>query len=253
MTPDEYVAVILRKYETPVGINSPSVAVANELIPTLKTWAGAWFDSINYSGSFAKGTAIKGGSDIDLFISLKSATPDSLRNLYNSLFELSQQKGWQPRRQTVSVGLRYKGFAIDLVPGKIQSGYKNYHSIYRTKTDSWTQTNVSLHVDKVSKSGRLQEIRAVKIWRNLHYIDFHSFYLELTVMNALSNRRTDTLADNVWTALKYIAERLPTDVIKDPANTNNNVSDDLTIREKQVIASQALTTLGASDWNQIIW
>ena len=36
------------------------------------------------SGSYAKGTAIAGGTDIDILISLKSSAP-TLKEIYNSL------------------------------------------------------------------------------------------------------------------------------------------------------------------------
>lgn len=117
---------------------------------------------------------------------------------------------------------------LDLVPGKIQTGYQNYHSLYKRRTDSWTQTNVKLHIDTVSKSGRVNEIRAVKIWRNLHSLDFPSFFLELVVLEALKGKSTTNLAENVLSALRYIGNSLPTVRILDPSNTNNLISDDMT-------------------------
>jgi len=119
------------------------------------------------SGSYAKETGVRGISDVDVFISLKSDTSDTLKELYEKLLSLAQTNGWSPRRQNVSVGVTVNGTRGDLVPGKLQAGQQNYHSLYLRRRDSWTQTNVTLHVDTVHRSGRLKEIRAVKIWRML--------------------------------------------------------------------------------------
>jgi predicted nucleotidyltransferase len=248
---DEYVSTILQKYAVQTGSNSPAERNGNAIKPAIRTWAGQSLADIFFSGSYAKGTAVSGTTDIDLFISLKSDTP--LENIYEGLYQFAARQGWQPRRQNVSIGINYNGEKIDLVPGRIQSGYQNYHSLYRSKTGSWTQTNVARHIEVVKNSQRTNEIRAIKIWRNLHNLDFLSFYLELTAINALYRCSTDDLAANVLHALKYIAETLPSARVVDPANNNNVISDDLTSSEKQVIALRASQSYQEKHWGQIIW
>ena len=135
----------------------------------------------------------------------------------------------------------------------MQAGYQNYHSLYLRKRDSWTQTNVALHVQTVHDSGRLREIRAVKIWRHLHSLDFPSLYLELFVIQALLGRSRSTLAENVMQALRVIGTSLSTTRVEDPSNTNNVLSDDLTKQAKESIASLALKSSKEPYWEQIIW
>ena len=48
--------------------------------------------SISPSGSFAKGTANRSGTDIDLFISLSESTPETLKEIYDSLTAARDQK-----------------------------------------------------------------------------------------------------------------------------------------------------------------
>ena len=115
------------------------------------------------------------------------------------------------------------------------------------------QTNVVRQIRNVVLSGRTDEIRAIKIWRNLRGLDFHSFYLELTVIDALLNLSKRMLAANVETALEYIADELPRRRVIDPANTNNVVSNDLNSEGKDALASAALETLQSSHWEHIIW
>lgn len=196
MTPDQYIESILAKYAVPRGPTSPAERLGATVAGPLRAWAGLQLNSLEYSGSYAKETGVRGISDVDIFISLKADTTNTLKEIYDSLYSLAQKEGWSPRQQNVSVGVTVNGTRGDLVPGKVQAGYQNYHSLYLRKRDSWTQTNVALHVDAVRNSGRVREIRAVKIWRLLHDLDFPSLYLELFTIQALSRHSQWSLAEN---------------------------------------------------------
>jgi hypothetical protein len=219
----------------------------------IRTWAGQQLNALQYSGSYAKETGVRGISDVDVFISLKSDTTNTLKEIYNSIYELAHRQGWSPRTQNVSVGVTLNGTRGDLVPGKVQAGYQNYHSLYLRKRDSWTQTNVALHVDTVRNSGRFREIRAIKIWRLLRNLDWPSLFLELFTISVLSGRSRTALADNVLHVLRTIGTSLTSTRIEDPANTNNVLSDDLTGQEKQRIASLAAESSREQSWDKIIW
>lgn len=99
----------------------------------------------------------------------------------------------------------------------------------------------------------MDEIRAIKIWRNLHQLDFPSFYLELTVLDALSGKSRNQLAANFLTVLEYLRDSLVNARVIDPANSNNTVSDDLSSAEKQVVANAAATSRNKPYWSDIIW
>lgn len=247
---DQYVEGILRQY----AVNTLAAKQAAENVaPAIRQWAGSQLSSLDYSGSFAKGTGNKISTDVDLFISLKSDTQETLKQLYESLYTCATNQGWSPVRQNVSIGISANGMKLDLVPGKIQAGYQNVHSLYKRKSDSWTQTNVKMHINTVVNSGRTKEIRAIKIWRNLHSLSFPSFYLELAVIEGLKGRSKTNLAANVLHSLSYIGTSLPTRRIVDPENTNNVISDDLTLAEKNAVARQAKASAGEQYWRDIIW
>lgn len=154
---------------------------------------------------------------------------------------------------TERFGLSVDGTRADLVPGKVQSGYQNYHSLYRRKNDSWTQTNVKLHIDAVRGSDRQREIRAVKTWRVQHGLEFPSLYLELFTIQALSGRSKSSLAANVLHALATIGSDLVPTRIVDPSNSNNLISDDLTLEEKKRVATTAASSAVQSTWEKILW
>ena len=253
MTADEYLEAVIARYAVARGPSSAAGRLGAAVAGPIERWAGQQLNEMRYSGSYAKETGVRGISDVDIFISLKSDTNNPLKEIYNSLVNLAQQEGWSPRVQNVSVGITVNGTRCDLVPGKVQQGYQNFHSIYFRKRDSWTQTNVASHMETVRSSGRLREIRAIKIWRLLRNLDFPSFYLELFTIQALAGHSRATLAENTFHALRTISSSLTSTRIEDPANTNNVVSDDLTEKEKQLVTELASQSVREQSWEKIIW
>jgi hypothetical protein len=253
MTADEYVLWVISKYRLSTEPNSPAYQAGQQLYPIIKSWANKFLLGVSFSGSYAKGTGVKGSTDVDLFISLDPQTSGTLKEIYDNLYSYLTQNRYAPRRQNVSIGITYSSLSVDLTPGRKQPGNTNDHSLFKNKTQTWTQTNVQTHINKIQQSGRLDEIKAIKIWRNLNSLDFPSFYLELTVLDALYGRGRNQLAVNVWTVLEYLRDRFTAARVIDPANSNNIISDDLTANEKATISSAARNSLTKSDWNQIIW
>ena len=220
MSADVYLQSILARERVDTSVTSPVRGVQAILQPTLNEWAGLQLRKVHPSGSFAKGTANRSGTDIDLFISLKSDTTNTLKEIYTSLFNKMTAKGYTPKQQNVSINVRVGGYDVDLVPAKHQGGNSEDHSLYRRRADSWTQTNVGKHIATVTNPGRISESRILKLWRSQKQIDFPSFYLELSTIVALSGAR-GTLSQNVWTTLEYLRDRFVNARVVDPANTNN--------------------------------
>lgn len=251
MSADNYLSQILAREAVDTSFNSPVRAVQGIIAPTIQAWAGTQLSSISPSGSFAKGTANRSGTDIDLFISLTSSTTNTLKEIYESLFAKLQSAGHKPKKQNVSINIKVNGYDVDLVPAKRQDTTSQDHSLYRRRADTWTKTNVAKHIAHVHAGGRLSETRVLKLWRNEKGLDFPSFYLEMTTINAL-NGHYGTLSQNVWATFKYLRDTFPTARVIDPANTNNVISDDLSTAERNAIKSAAVAALGASDWSQIL-
>jgi hypothetical protein len=248
---DDYIESVLERHTYWPG---PMVSFAtNHVVARVKAWAGWNLNRVSFTGSVPKMTAIAGTTDVDIFVSMKCETPGTLRDLYESLYARATAEAWNPRRQNVSIRVTYLGVEIDLVPGRLQEGYTYYHSVWKRKQATWQQTAPELHVDKVKDSGRTKEIRATKVWRKNHNLDFPSFYLELTVMKALARRSFSELASNFLRVLEYISTQLTTDSIEDPSNTNNIVSDDLTLAEKRIVATQAKASREVPGWENTLW
>jgi hypothetical protein len=251
MSADSYLQQILHREAVDTGPSSPVRTVQAQLHPVIAQWAGNQLVSISPSGSFAKGTANKSGTDIDLFISLAQNTSNTLKEIYESLYSRMNQNGYSPKRQNVSINISAGGYSVDLVPGKRQDLLSQDHSIYRRKADTWTKTNIATHINYVRLGARINESRIIKLWRSQKNLDFPSFYLELTVIRALTGH-SGTLSSNVWNVFHYLRDTFSNARVVDPANSNNIISDDLTAAEQAAVKAAAAKALNARDWSEIV-
>ncbi|WP_157969013.1 nucleotidyltransferase domain-containing protein [Tropicimonas sp. IMCC34011] len=247
---DEHIRMVLARYHMDTGLYSPVRGVQGTIDPVLRRWGNQYIVDIRPSGSFAKGTAVHGGTDIDIFISLTSSLREPLQSIYDTLFNALSQAGYAPRRQNVSIGIRVGGWKVDVTPGRRQDQYGNYHSLWSNKTSSWLQTNINEHIRVVSGSGRINEIRLLKIWRNRLGLNWPSFYLELFVIDALTGARGGAVQANVVTVFRAIDQSIETRRLIDPSNTNNAVSATLTTDEKAALAVAARSALN-SYWKTV--
>jgi Second Messenger Oligonucleotide or Dinucleotide Synthetase domain len=252
LTGDEYLRALLQRESVDTSYLSPALAVRATLEPHLRQWGGVFIAEIKPSGSFAKGTAVRHGTDIDLFVSLAQNTQETLKEIYDKLCEKMRECGYTPKRQNVSIGVKVGNFEVDLVPGKRQQAYGSDHSLWRQRANTWTKTNVDTHIHTVVSSGRRDEIKILKLWRNQNRLDFPSFYLELSVIRALNEIPGIGLAANVWNVFTYLRDRFTQARIVDPANTANIISDDLTSAQRTSVAQAAARALQATTWGDIV-
>lgn len=251
---DGYVLNIVNKYNIKSSVDLwTQNNVINPLVQLISNWAGEYLNDVYLSGSRAKGTAIYLSSDLDLFISLKSTTDKTLNEIYDSLYSYFNYKGYKVRKQNVSIGVNIAGKQVDLVPAKKRPGNTNYHSLYISKRNTWTQTNVIEHINKVINSDRLSEIILLKTWRHLHKLEFPSIYLELTVIEALKGKNRNNPSNNFLSLLEYLGAEFVDKKIIDPANSNNIISEDLYKYEKQVIQEKARESRSQKYWRDILW
>ena len=250
MSGNTYLRSILNKYAVNV---SGAEAAGNAIYPVIVKGGNAYLIKAEFSGSLAKGTGVNIGTDADIFISVSSTTPGTLADLYETLFNAVSQSGYPARKQNVSIGTTVNGYKIDLVPGKRQSQHGNDHSLYKNKSGTWTKTNINTHINYVKGSNRIEEIRLAKIWRQLHDLEFPSFYLEMAVIDSLKYSAVGNLSGNFLKVLEFFRDELPTKRYIDPANTNNVISDDLNTAQKSAISIQAKHSRNQNTWGGIVW
>lgn len=254
-----YLQNVLAKY-SPRPLNPYSVELL-ALDVILRTWANTCLIEIKQSGSLAKGTAISLSSDVDFLISLSpdcNAQNGGLQSIYKSLGEHLSRHYTNLRPQNVSYRIIVSGLEIDITPARVQQGQQNWHSIYVSKLDSWKQTNIQMHINDVSGSGRCDEIKLLKIWRHLHGLEFPSIYLEYLTIEILKYRSksSSAIAGNFEFVLQQLALQVNNPLngrIVDPANTSNILSELISAQEKNAISNQARASLATRRWENIVW
>ena len=233
MGADEYLQAILDREAVDTGPFSPVRGVQAVLYPVIQGWARHFLVTVHPSGSFMKGTANKSGTDIDLFISLSEQTPETLKEIHDKLFDTMKTAGL--RADPPECLDQCKGQRLFRGPGSGKTPERLHHRPQPLPPQG-------RHLDQDERrnahqphtaDGRQRESRILKLWRNQKKLDFPSFYLELTVIDTLSGQYGGTASGNVWKVLEYLRDRFPSARVVDPANTNNIVSDDLTVADTE--------------------
>lgn len=160
---DKYVNSVVAKH-TPIITYSVAQKI-QELVSHIHLWANGHQYTPKLSGSHAKGTAITGTTDIDIFISLDPSVKDynTLENVYVTLRNRFSLAGYSVREQNVSIGIDHAGLKIDLVAGVKHHILGLDHSLWKRKTSTRTKTNIDSHINLIKNSGRVEDIKAVKI------------------------------------------------------------------------------------------
>jgi len=256
----DYLQQILSKYKAR-DLDSYSTSIA-QLKNTLISWASSCYLKIIDSGSRAKGTAISLASDVDYLVSLTSDCNENsggLKSIYESLYNELGNIYSNVRKQNVSIRITLGNLNVDVTPARKQSGYTNDHWLYVSKLDTRKQTNIEKHIEDILFSERTNEIKLIKVWRELNNLDFPSIYLEYLIKNnILKNYPThiSRLGENTFHILTEMGKQYDNPLnarIVDPANSNNILSDLLSQNEKEKIMNTAKTASQQTNWNQILW
>jgi hypothetical protein len=251
-TVEHYAASIVEKYVVTPDADSPEHHAADTVIPLVKQWGRQYLQAIGLTGAYAQGTAVSLSSHVDLLIQLRPVPGLGMKKMFWSLFEFLTDRDLPAHTRNVSIQVQSKGLLVDLVPA-LREPATGATVLFNKKTGEQVETDVARHVHLMANSRRQQEICALKIWRERTGLDFPSLYLELTVLHALEHERFGQVADNMLTVLRYLAAKFEQAVVRDPANEENIVSNDLKPAEKQAIAKAAQSALSNLNWKKIMW
>ena len=252
MSPSDYLRAILQREAVDTGADAPLRRLEDEVQGLCAGWAGRHLLEVYPTGAYEKGTANQSGTSIDFIVSLSPQTPFSMHQIYESLFAALERQRLAPLRRPVGIGLVVSGATIDIIPGKRESLANDVHEIYSTRRKTALKTNLGQHVLDTLESGRREEIRILKLWRDQNGLEFPSYYLELTVTAALRRRPFGELAENVWHVLGYLEQLFVARAVLDAANANNVVSEELTALDRTAIAAAAADARGGKAWSQIV-
>ena len=154
---------IIEKYDNNGQFTQNEKTAYANLSQMLNDWFNANYGSqfayypsldIQQSGSRAKGMAIRGKSDMDMFLSICDPyNANTLKEYYDSAFEYLKKEGLTVRKQNVSIGVKYYNCDIDVVPAKKVNSisYQRYndHYLWSNKHQNRMLTNIQKHIDLV--------------------------------------------------------------------------------------------------------
>lgn len=260
---DMYLKKVLSKYDNNYPYDIEREKIKSSLSSIIYDWFNSFNDgnnikiSIEQSGSIAKGTAIKGKSDIDLFVSLRDEQNlVSIEEFHKEMYKYLKCIFEHIREQNVSIGIVYNGYDIDVVPAKKinTKSYENYndHYLWSNKKHGRIQTNIQKHIDMVKNSTCQDIIMILKVWREYNRIEFPSIYIEQLCIEVLGKYNCSSLSQKFYQMMSVIWENLDDIYIVDPSNSGNIISDIMTDNEKKELKSLAFYTLNATDVSNYI-
>jgi hypothetical protein len=252
----QYLESILSKYKIDEGTIQRLKNIRSEVEKKLRENYGGTIESIRYSGSYAKSTAISLSYDLDICIYFKK---DSFNNLSEMYFDVGKFlnntfRQYRPRQQRVSWGLTtLDGMSLDVVPARSLGDSSGDAYIYSTETHSYIKTNLNTHKEYIRNSGVRPAIKLMKIWRDLHNVHYKSFALELMTIKALERHKGDPLYNQFILALEYAQNNGSSVHLIDPANSNNDVSLAIPFQDQLSLVGAAYSSLMQKDLEDVIW
>lgn len=257
---DRYLRTVIKRHEWKMDEESRNFI--NQLKIDLRSWAIAQGynepTTLTY-GSVAKDTCLKGRRDIDILLSLDFTNQNiTLRGMFKSVSRYlgiyTQNRGFSKREQNVSIRIYTAKSKIDIIPAK--RGNDGRHSLYFNHDDkNYTSSNISETLKYLKGAKLSNEIKLLKIWRNLHGLNLPSILAELIVINVLSDKRDLGLTQKFEAILRYLSTpKFLEDKYRDPGNNNNIISASVTKKDKERVKRRATECLNyINDWPQIVW
>lgn len=222
--------------------------------------------NIDYGGSIAKGTIILEDYDLDLiayFENNDTSAGESLEDIYKNV-KVALQDDYMIDEKKSSLRLKGKSdaernidFHIDVVPGRYTDETKQDVFLYQLNGDKKRlKTNLKKHIDHVKKSGLVDVISLVKLWRIRRNLSIKTFVLELLVIKILEDVDRGFGIDQklklFWETLRDKKGNIS---IEDPANPQGNdlsvVWDTSVQNNLSTIATMTLNTIEHHGWEDV--
>ncbi|HWY12134.1 MAG TPA: hypothetical protein VN026_12455 [Bacteroidia bacterium] len=220
-------------------------------------------------GSYAQGTANGSNFDLDVIIPF-SKTIGTIEEMYEATHRTLAHRYKDDdlisfRKQKKSIGVKFRingeDIFIDVVPGREINSYEMDRELklYCAPTSQGgkptsIKTNTTTH--KVEISGLTDEkklTRLMKLWRDKYGFNFKSIAIRNMVINAFDTNSHSIPYDingKLQMVMDYISKNLKTLRIVDSANSNNVISDSMSLQEKRIIAERLSYDLALIRTNQ---
>jgi hypothetical protein len=251
MTADQYLRGLLNQQDLTIPELSALRSMRDQIQGQLSTLQGG--PRFYFAGSYGKKTIIRARYDLDIVMYWPHTSTYTIKGIYDAVGGVLKQHWKVVNSKTVSWELPFQGgFHIDIVPGRALDYQFREANLYRIDTGTTLKTSLKTHIDTVRDSGRRDAIRLMKLWRERRGVPFKkSFLLEMMTIEGCKGQRFDDLGAQVQAALNHIRDTILTCNVSDPANTNNSLSDDLTVVQRMEIKAAAQAASKATTWADV--
>jgi hypothetical protein len=147
------------------------------------------------------------------------------------------------KRQESQLEFNYKGVDFVVFIAKKKEKTFNYHVMQNLNFSKEILTNFNIHTSNVLESNYQKEIILMKLWREKHQLNFPTMYLELVVIDVLRKCNKKNLFSRIIRILDFLRKDFISEKFYDPSNTNNVISDYISLEEKAKIQSVAKLSL----------
>lgn len=206
------------------------------------------------AGSIAKRTALHGKADHDIAVPLhpKAGTVAELHDAFYEAIadEYEKQPGIKVRKQKRTVGIRIKRddgslLKIDVLPARCRPNYERTGAM--TICDSDRKTNIRIHNAITRNQRESRDITILlKSYCGTTGLPIPSAVLTNYVPKVLSrHRKSGSIAANLRFSLGKLADKMDSEVLKDPANSNNNLMGSMTNHDRQQVKRTFTRALNA--------
>ncbi len=212
--------------------------------------------TIQYAGSYKKGTMIRDSYDLDVvcyFNHDDESAGETLEEIFNNVRESLESEYYVvPKRSALrlesssSQGARAY-FHIDVVPGRFTDEGKQDVFLYQSSGEKKRlKTNLQKHIDHIKGSRLVSTIKLIKVWKERNELkELKTFALELLVIESLKglddSKGLDVCLKKFWEQLKDNIDDIR---IEDPANpAGNDLSELLDDSIRSILSSLAERTL----------
>jgi hypothetical protein len=205
-----------------------------------------------YGGSLGKKTMIASQFDLDLVVYFPATATYSGLQIFELVERRLREAGHAALRHNVAIRLQYvAGFHVDVVPGTAVDDSYEYARLWAIEAGRPRLTSIRRHIRMVRESGQRDVIRLLKLWRWRHRVPVGSFALELATMQALGSDGGG-LEDRFRRALEFLRDRFMEARLVDPANPENDISEDLDYAAKRPVVLAATQAAGMR-LEEIVW
>ena len=253
MINEEYLREILNQQELTdnqiLNLENQRDAILQELLEEI-----GGNPTIYNAGSYAKGTMIQAGYDLDIVLYWSYNFHLSPQNLFNEVGIVLQRNSRYPRPKKVGWEIPFPGyFHIDVIPGKQILNQQNLAYLYNNEIGGRFRSSVKMQVNHVKKANRQDIIKLMKLWKIRIDVPIKTFILETMIIDACKGLDRSLLEHQLNHAFEYISDNILTIKVLDSANSNNIISNNISQEDKDRIKNLVDDALESNTWRNIIY